>query len=402
MFRNLFYDSWKISDWSDPAPVVDGQTHTLGTSYRNGFPMNLAMGGNGKLHLVLWKVSTFDWVYTTLEPAATRFEQSFSIVNHLPDNPGGIDLMPAIDLISDDVPYIVYSYGSGSSYTLAYQQYDNVSSTWGSEVQLLTGNSDKITKTFLAFLTSDFKPHIFYVTDETPNRMYHTTKVSVSPFIEPDPPELFLSDVGPVCALRQGGDNVIFVYSDTARQNLYFRRYTDSNVTTIWSVPDSSYSIGEIAVAFDSKDNIHVCFGTYKTSEPLNTAYGAIRYVTNAGGSWTERESITGTSTSGPLAVFFPAAVFISQDTYGNDRVHLAYTVYKPPGNFFFWYAYWDEAGWQPMSESLDTVNTNSFWTFPLIKVDPAGTVHVVYSWAESELDRTSMYIRGTPAESQR
>ena len=73
----------------------------------------------------------------------------------------------------------------------------------------------------------------------------------------------------------------------------------------------------------------------------------------------------------------------------------MVYTVWTPPLNLSIWYTYYDESGWHA-PQSLDTVH-NAF--FPTIAVDPAGTVHVVYSWHSTELDRTLMYVRGTPGE---
>ena len=108
MFKNLFYENWKISSWSAPAPVVDGETHEQGEEYSNGFPMAMAMGVNGKIHLVAFKPdsSARDLIYSYLEPGDSRFEQSFEIVQDLSDNLGGIVTMPGIDLISDDLPII--------------------------------------------------------------------------------------------------------------------------------------------------------------------------------------------------------------------------------------------------------------------------------------------------------
>ena len=178
LFEDLFYAGWKVASWSSPAPVVDGESHAPDVAKSNGFPMNLVMGSNGKLHLIAWKVdsSARDWVYTSLQPGEERFEQSFAIVADLSDNPGGIAVMPAIDLISDDVPYILYSHGS-SPCVLTYQEYNNVTSTWGLEQELYSVAGNRITRTFVAFLTSDFRPHVFFVTDESPNKMYHTVKV---------------------------------------------------------------------------------------------------------------------------------------------------------------------------------------------------------------------------------
>ncbi len=82
LFRNILYQGWKVASWSTPAPVVAGETHELGNS--NGSPINMAMGTNGMLHLVGWKVSDSDWVYTSMDPGAAQFDQAFTIVNSTP------------------------------------------------------------------------------------------------------------------------------------------------------------------------------------------------------------------------------------------------------------------------------------------------------------------------------
>jgi hypothetical protein len=84
-----------------------------------------------------------------------------------------------------------------------------------------------------------------------------------------------------------------------------------------------------------------------------------------------------------------------AQDRYGNDRLHMVYTLWTPPLNFSIWYTYYDEDGWHA-PQNLDSVHSAFF---PLIAVDPAGTVHVVYSWYKTSNDRTTMYVRGTPGE---
>ena len=194
---------------------------------------------------------------------------------------------------------------------------------------------------------------------------------------------------------------MIFVYTDAARQNLYYRTYPGSTASTIWSVPDSSLSIGEIGLSLDSQGAVHICFGTYKTTESTNIVYWALHYVRNTGGSWTEMNSITGDSTSAPLCISFPPSVCVAKDRNGIDRVHLAYCVYQPPFNGYVWYAYFDESGWQVADRSVDNVYSITGITMPLIAVDPQGAAHIVYSWTVSELNRTMIYIQGTPAEAQ-
>ena len=393
LFNNLFYEGWKVSSWSEPVPVVEGESHLNGTDKRNGFPMNMLMGSNGRIHLFGWRVSAREWVHAIREPGKDEFEQTMTLVSSLTENPDGLGIMPGIDLISDDVPYIAYS----ENQVLCFQEYSAVSG-WRPQEPLYNAGTN-IPFTFVFFLTADFKTHLFYITDGS--EMYHTTRVTTNT-IFPDPPELFIDDISLAWAQRIGGNDVAFIYTDSTSQDLYYRTFNDSNVTTIWSVPDSSLAIGGITAAYDSNGILHVICSTFKSGEPLNHQFYSLHYVRNTGGSWEERERITATADSGPLGLIFPASIDIAPDKHGNDRLHMAYTIYFPPGNFFVWYAYYDEAGgWQISPESVDTSYTNSFWTFPLLAVDPEGVVHIVYAWTQTELDRTLMYVRGTPQETQ-
>jgi len=392
LFKNLFYEGWKVSSWSEAIPVVEGETHLQGPDKRNGFPMNMVMGSNGKIHLIGWRVSAFEWVYTTREPGAEGFEQVYTPLS-VGSNPDGLVVTPGIDLISDDVPYIVY----GSNNFLWFQEYSAVSG-WRPREQLCDAGV-AIPQAFVFFLISDFKIHLFYVTDNM--EMYHTVRIG-SGTISPDPPDLFIDDISLAWAQRIGGNDVAFVYTDSSSQNLYYRTLTDGSAESIWSVPDPSLGIGGISAAFDSNGKLHVVCSTLKTSDPLNILYYTYHYFRNTDGTWKERERIEGDENTAPLAFFGPPSIDIAPDRHGNDRLHMAYTMYTPPASFAIWYAFYDEAeGWQISPESVDTAHTNSFWTFPLLAVDPEGIVHIVYAWTQTELDRTMMYVRGIPEEWQ-
>jgi hypothetical protein len=395
LFKNLFYEGWKVSSWSEAVPVVEGETHLLGDEKSNGFPMNMVMGSNGKIHLIGFRVSATprEWVYTTREPGADGFEQLFTVVSSDPANPDSIAIMPGMDLISDDVPFIAY----GQNKILYFQQYSAVSG-WGTKEDLYIAGID-IPHAFVFFFTSDLKPHLFYVTDDL--KMYHTVRTGFKT-INPATPEVFIDDCQFVCAQRVGGNDVAFVYTDSTYQNLYCRTFSSASASAIWSVPDPSLSIGTTASALDSNGNLHVICGTFKTDDMLNPAYFTLHYFVNSGGTWEKRESIEGTAASGPYPLVVPPSIDIAPDKHGNDRLHMAYTNYIPPWNHPIWYAFYDEVeGWQIAPESVDTAYTNSFWTFPLIAVDPEGIVHIVYSWTQTEFGRTMMYVRGTPEELQ-
>jgi hypothetical protein len=394
LYKGLFYDGWKVASWSAPAPVVDGFTHDPDDTYSNGFPMNMAMGPSGKLHLIGYLVNTHWWAYTSMAAGADSFTPPYNQFKWI-SNPGkDIGAQPGMDLLSDDVLFIAYADNNRNLY---YQECS--SGSWNTAQVLYTEPTYDIGRAFVFYLLigSDFEPHIFYVSNKT---LFHTRRVNPTT-IDPLTPESYISDVGSVRAIRLGTGELHFVWSDYLGQKLYHRTFTDSTVSEIWSNTDATLSIGEIALDNDLDGNLHVVFGTYKTGVFADVASATLHYLTNAGGSWQEKESITGNSTQGPMAFAFPASIDVARDKNGNDRLHLAFTMYKPLLTFYLWYAYHDEAGWNMSDTSLDTVNANSFSTFPILAVDPKGVVHIVYCWAVAETDRTMMYVRGTPKENQ-
>jgi hypothetical protein len=396
LYKGLFYNGWKVASWSAPAPVVDGFTHVQGTDYRNGFPMNMAMGSSGKLHLIGFQVSASPkhWLHTSMAAGAARFDQSYDQFMTIPNPGSDLGTQPGMDLISDDWLYIAYADNAKHLY---FQEYSTVGG-WRAAETLYTEPTNAIGRAFVFYLlTTSFKPHIFYVSNNT---FFHTVRTAASTIL-PNPPETFISDVGSVRALRVGTNEIHFVWSDSAGQKLYHRRFMDSTVTEIWSNTDASLSIGELTLDNDLDGNLHVVFGTYRTAEISNTAFATLHYITNKGGSWQEKQSLTGTSIQGPMALIMPASIDVARDKNGNDHLHMAFTMWKPLLTFYLWYAYLDEAGWHVSDTSIDTVNANSFWTFPVIAVDPTGVVHIAYSWTQSELDRSMMYVRGTPNEPQ-
>ncbi|MBA7648613.1 hypothetical protein ES703_56401 [subsurface metagenome] len=94
----------------------------------------------------------------------------------------------------------------------------------------------------------------------------------------------------------------------------------------------------------------------------------------------------------------YAAAPVISRDKKGDNHLHLAYTVFEPPLNFFLWYAYYDEGGWSISSSTLDAQHNA---LLPSMVADSKGNIYIIYSWYETELDRTLMYIKGTPEKPQ-
>jgi len=141
---------------------------------------------------------------------------------------------------------------------------------------------------------------------------------------------------------------------------------------------------------------VYVCCGSYNPADEYNTEFYALHFFSNAGGAWHEMEAITGNSSWGPMYMY-PCSMCVAPDRYGNDRIHLAYTLWTLPSFISVWYTYYEESGWHP-SQELDTLHTS---LSPYIAVDPAGVVHVVYTWYADELNRTMMYVRGTPGEAQ-
>jgi hypothetical protein len=392
-FKGILYQGWKVASWSTPAPVVAGETHEQGTLKRNGFPMNMAMGTNGKLHLVGWRVTAKEWIYTSMDPGAGSFTQTYTVVNAT-DNPSDLTLEPGIDLISDDVPYITYGVGDGfGNRHLYFQEYNAVSGWRPAEEVQSNSTSVEYAPSFVFFLASDYKPHLWYLADGT---IYHTIRNSSNNFTAP---AAWLLDVGWAAAVRIAPDDIAFVYTDSAQTHLYYRTWKGSESTTIWSAP-TNVGIGKMTTTLDSNGAAYVCFGTYNPADSMNTAFYSLRCLTNSGGSWHERESINGNASAGPIAWIFPCAIDVARDRYGNEHLHMAYSTWNSPANWSVWYSYLEDGGWHA-PQNLDTQHTNSFWTFPLIAVDPTGTVHVVYAWTQTELDRTMMYVRGTPAEPQ-
>lgn len=288
-------------------------------------------------------------------------------------------------------------YVSGDDH-LFFQEYVPASG-WYTEDDLYydTVSGEDITQTFVFFLASDFKPHLFFV---SANSLYHTVRTG-SGSINPDPPEELVAGINTVDIERINTDELAIAYTDTAAKNLYFRTYHDTQAETVWTAGDPDTVIASIDIAVDATGAVHICFATKDSTAPvLDPSGSAIRYVCNQQGTWTEMDAILGNDQAGPDTIM-PHAITLSTGKFGNPRLHLVYSLLKDGLNFYIWYAYFDKGSWHAAKESIDTVNTNSFWTSAMIGADGGGNVHIVYSWAVNELDRTLMYVRGSPTEPQ-
>jgi hypothetical protein len=155
--------------------------------------------------------------------------------------------------------------------------------------------------------------------------------------------------------------------------------------------------IASVSALADQNGKIHAVVGTQNPLDDTNPLYYTFRYLTNAGGSWSEKGSIGGSATSGPMVTYAPPLA-ISLDKAGAEHLHMAYTVWELPLNFFVWYAYFDEAGWQVATQSLDDSRDA---ILPSLMSDDAGCLHVLYSDYITELERELYYMKGIPEKPQ-
>jgi hypothetical protein len=70
----------------------------------------------------------------------------------------------------------------------------------------------------------------------------------------------------------------------------------------------------------------------------MNPLCYTFRYLTNAGGSWSEKGGIGGSATSGPFVAYTPALAK-TRDKKEEQHLHMAYTVWEPTITFFAGYA---------------------------------------------------------------
>ena len=399
LFKYLFYDGWMIDSWTEPAFLVDGETHEAPEppDLSNGFPMGMAVGDNGRVHVIGHRVSEFQWVYTRKSPDADRFDQAFTVVADAIRPGATFYNMPHVNPVAGDSLMIAYSdevFDGIESDHLIFQEYVD-GSGWKAAEDLYGPGGPDITQAFVFFMTADYKPHLFYVSDGS---LYHTVRKTGST-IDPYPPDELASDVSGADMEELGSDDLAIVTVDAAGAKLSYTTFKGGQPEEIWSTPDAKTQIAHVDMAVDADGNVHVCFLTRDVDDPLDQELAAIRYLCNAGGAWKDMGSIRGTKESGPNPIM-PISLALSRDKYGAPRVHLVYTLYKPV-NFYLWYAYYDQGGWHVAEETLDETYTNSFWTYGTAVADGEGNLHIVYSWAAAETERTLMYIRGTPKEPQ-
>jgi hypothetical protein len=304
---------------------------------------------------------------------------------------------PVMVLLFNDLPVIAYAdrNGGGPGYNLCYQEKgpdEDDLGDWGLQ-RVLHPHGSKIDGVYMFFLASDIlKPHLFYLADD---KVYHTQKTGTST-IDPDPPESLLDPALKAAVFQLGTDDVGFAYATTT-QSLSYTRFRDNNPEVIWSTTDPQVEIASVSALSDSNGRIHVVVGTQNPSETLNPLYFTFHYLSNAGGSWSEKGSIEGSATSGPMVVYAPALA-LSRDKAGQEHLHMAYTVLELPPTFFVWYAYFDQGSWQVASQSLDD---SSNGILPSLTSDEAGYLHLLYTDFIIELNQELYYMKGIPEKPQ-
>ena len=388
VFSKLFGAGWKIESWQGPEKVLPSQDYT---TLSNGFPQQIAISSDGKIHVVLNGVSPGSWLYTVKEPGADAFQEPHGVVET------GIytQTPPAMVLVLNDLPVIAYADRNsiGGDYNLCYQEKQSGGlGDWGIQ-RILYTHPTIIEGVFMFILASDsLNPRLFYLADD---KVYHTLKIGTST-ISPATPEVFLSTALEASVFQIGTDDVGFVYATTT-QSLSYTRFRDNSPVVIWSTTNPDVEIASVSALADGNGKIHVVVGTRNPSAAMNPLYYTFRYLTDAGGSWSEKRSIGGSATSGPM-VSYPPALAITQDKLDEEHLHMVYTVLELPLNFFAWYAYFDEAAWQVAAQSLDDSRDA---ILPSLISDEAGCLHVLYSDYITELERELYYLKGIPEKPQ-
>jgi hypothetical protein len=389
IFSKLFGVGWKIESWEGPEKVLPSETYL---TLSNGFPQQLGISSDGKIHVVLYGVDSWSWFYTIKEPGASAFQEP-----HGEAQTGIYTFMapPAMILVMNDYPVVAYAdrNGVGPDYNLCYQEKDSGGlSDWKSQ-QILYNHPTLIEGVYMFFLTSDsLKPRFFYLADD---KVYQTRR-ETSTTINPYPPQEFLSSALTAAVFQLGTDDVGFAYATTT-QSLSYTRFRDNNPEVIWSTTDPDVEIASVSALADSNGKIHVVVGTQNPSDDQNPLYYTFRYLANTGGSWSQKGSIRGSATSGPWVVYAPALA-LSRDMEGQEHLHMAYTVWEPLLTYYAWYAYFDQGSWQVASQSLDDTRNS---IFPSLVTDDAGCLHVLYSDFISGNERELYYIKGIPEKPQ-
>lgn len=383
LLKGILYRGWQVASWSTPAPVVAGETHEAIPANPNRFPMNMAIGDNGKLHFIGWRENDSAWVYTSMALGAPEFAQSFTVVKSGLPEPDEFVRSPGIDFYLGDSPLIAYGVGyTNPVHTLYYQEYI---SGWQPADPIVSNNlSKKYAPVYVSYFTPESKSHIWYLFD---GAIWHTTASSPSP-------ASWVPSVGTFASMRLGTDDAEFAYTDPTNSQLSYRTWKGTVSTPIWTSP-SGIEIANITMARDSSGALCIGLVTWDYQNQGDTSLHALHFVTNAGGTWHELASITGSASSGFMP-YCPCSLVIAPDRYGNDHIHLAYTM-SILGTYSVWYSYYEETAWHP-PQKLDALHPS---LAPQIAVDPAGTVHVVYTWWAAEHLTTLMYVRGTPREPQ-
>jgi hypothetical protein len=388
VFSKLFGTGWRIESWEGPEKVLPSEDYT---TLSNGFPQQIGISSDGKIHVVLYGVSPGTWLYTVKEPGASSFQEPHGEVET------GIYTLapPSMVLVLNDLPVIAYADRNSlaGDYNLCYQEKQSGGlSDWGSQ-RILYTHATRIEQVLMFFLTSDsLKPHFFYMADD---KVYHTQKTGTSTIV-PDPPEEYINTAPKASVFQLGTDDVGFVYSTTT-QSLSFKRFRDNTPEVIWSTNDPDVEIASVSAIADSNGKIHVVVGTHNPADTMNPLYFTFRYLSNTGGSWSEKGTIDGSAASGPM-VSYGAALALTQDREEEEHLHMVYTVLEPPLTFFAWYAYFDEGSWQVAPQSLDESRDA---ILPSLRSDEAGCLHVLYSDYISENERELYYVKGVPEKPQ-
>jgi len=82
--------------------------------------------------------------------------------------------------------------------------------------------------------------------------------------------------VDSISILKYGSNDIVFIYSDSSKQKLYYKTFRGNTPSEIWSTSDTTVNIKSVSASLDSENKLHICFGTDNPDDDMDPAYYTI------------------------------------------------------------------------------------------------------------------------------